>query len=87
MTTMDTARWAAILDAYAADLDALKADVAALRAAAADDLEDPQDPMTVGLGGPCSACGAPVDPATGLCAGGHDDLDRADAATTAGSPR
>ena len=43
------------------------------------ELDDSDDPMTVHLVGPCSVCRTPVD-ADGLCAQGHDDLDRADAA-------
>ena len=44
------------------------------------DLDDMDDEMTVDLAGPCSIDGTDVDPDTGLCAEGHDDLDRADAA-------
>lgn len=44
------------------------------------ELDDPEDPSTVDLAGLCGICGSPVDPATGVCGQGHDDLDRADAA-------
>jgi hypothetical protein len=40
-------------------------------------LDDPADPHAVDLAGRCSLCGADVDPATGVCRNGHDDLDRA----------
>ena len=36
--------------------------------------------MDVDLAGPCSVCQTPVDAETGVCAEGHDDLTRADAA-------
>ena len=43
------------------------------------ELDDPDDPMTVDLAGKCSICGADVDAESGVCANGHDDVDRADA--------
>lgn len=43
-----------------------------------DDLDDIDDEMTA-TDVPCAICQAEIDPATGVCAEGHDDLDRADA--------
>ena len=50
------------------------------------ELDDPDDPMTVDLAGPCSVCGTAVD-TDGLCAECHDDLTRADAARLLGRRR
>jgi hypothetical protein len=43
-----------------------------------EDLDDMDDEMTVDLGGPCWIDGTDVDPQSGLCAKGHDDLDRSE---------
>ena len=43
-----------------------------------EDLDDPDDPM-LATDGPCAIDGTAVG-ADGVCAKGHDDLDRADAA-------
>ena len=42
------------------------------------ELDDPDDPSVVELGGPCWICGTVVD-GDGTCEQGHDDLDRAEA--------
>jgi hypothetical protein len=41
------------------------------------ELVDADDPMEVGLSGPCSIDGMSVNPVSGVCSNGHDDLDRA----------
>jgi hypothetical protein len=46
--------------------------------------DDPDDPMTV-TEIPCAICGASVNP-DGTCTNGHDDLDRADAASSVRTP-